>query len=465
MPGSSWSLYREAWRVHHLQIQMVVKWLVLSLLLMGLGFLLYFQHFTANKLKPYHSAEQELIDMFSSEPVVDNRGYPDNNPLKSSDKGSTGYQLNPTPSAAKLRNSSANSRRIEIFGRVIDEYQQPVESVLVSEDRYLYNTRSDSDGQYRLTIELPKHKIPILHFLRTGYEGDRLGISAEDLGSNSKVELNVTLIESIESVKINGWISNEYGESLPEQKIRISSWGYQGQESIYQTVVSDAKGEFVFEAVKPGINYELEVYPSPDYAPYSIEELNLTRTTPLLIITLKTLKFIQVSGMFVDVEGAPVPDFEIDLINISTGSHVRRIASDSSGFFSLENFPAGEVRFSSRPPEHFKITGLTLAENEYKHLVLVVDKGTYQISGWVSDQYGVAVGRAMVMLDSELLNEGIRSVSNRSTMTDRTGRFQFDQLTDTPHQITIYATGFDKKELLHQFQSPASEIHIALSRQ
>jgi hypothetical protein len=444
---------------------MVVKWFVLSLLLMGLGFLLYFQHFTANKLKPYQSVEQELIDMFSSEPVVDNRGYPDNNPFKSSDTGNTGYQLNPAPSAGKFRNSSAISRRIEIFGRVIDEYAQPVESVLVSEDRYLYSTRSDSNGQYRLTIELPKHKIPMLHFLRTGYEGDRLGISAEDLGNNSKVELNVTLIESSESVKIDGWISNEYGESLPQQKIRISSWGYQGQESIYQTAVSDEKGGFVFEAVKPDINYELEVYPSPDYAPYSIEELNLTRTTPLLIITLKTLKFIQVSGMFIDVEGAPVPNFEIDLINISTGSHVRRIASDSSGFFSLENFPAGEVRFSSRPPEHFKITGLTLAENEYKHLVLVVDKGAYQISGWVSDQNGIAVSRAMVMLDSELLNEGIRSVSNRATITDRTGRFQFDQLTDTPHQITIYAKGFDKKELLHRFQSPASEIHIALSRQ
>jgi len=221
----------------------------------------------------------------------------------------------------------------------------------------------------------------------------------------------------------------------------------------------------VFEAVKPDINYELEVYPSPDYAPYSIQELILTRTTPRLIITLKTLKFIQVSGMFVDVEGAPVPNFEIDLISVSTGTHVRRIASDSSGFFSLDNFPAGEVRFLSRPPEHFTITGLTLVENQYKHLMLIVDKGTYQISGWVSDQDGIAVDRAMIMLDSEVLSEGIRSVSNRSTITDRSGRFQFDQLTDTPHQITIYAKGFDKKELLHRFQSPASEVHIALSRQ
>lgn len=429
---------------------------------MGLAFLLYFQHFSADKLKPRYSAEQDLLDMGSSRPVVDNSYYQYNYPVKSNNTESTGQQIFPAPRAG---NSSARLKRVVIFGRVIDEYQQPIESVLVSEDRYLFNTRSDANGQYRLIIELPNNKYPMLNFLRTGYEGDRRGISASELENNPDVELNVTLIESSDSIKLNGWISNEYGESLSGQKIRISSWGYQGEESMYLTVVSDENGEFVFEALKSDINYELEVYTSPDYAPYSIPELILTRTPPRLIITLKTLKFIQVSGMFVDVDGAPVPNFEIDLINVSTGTHVRSISSDSSGFFSLDNFPEGEMRFSSRAPENFKITGLTLAENEYKHLMLIVDTGTYQISGWISDQYGVAVNRAMVMLDAEVLSEGIRSVSNRSTVSDSAGYFQFDQLADIPHQITIYAGGFNKKELLHRFQSPASEVHISLTRQ
>ncbi len=429
---------------------------------MGMVFLLYFQRFSVDKLKPDYNAEQVLVDMFSSEPVDDDRGYQYSNPVKSNDTESAGH---PLVAASSVDNSAVNLKRIEIFGRVIDEFQQPIESVLVSEDRYLFNTRSDANGQYRLTVELPKHKYPMLNFLRTGYEGDRRGISTRDLENNSEVELNVMLIESSDSVKLNGWISNEFGENLPGQKIRISSWGYQGQESMYLTVASDEKGEFVFEALELDINYELEVYTSPDYAPYLIHELILTRTTPRLIITLKTLKFIQVSGMFVDVEGAPVPNFEIDLINVSTGAHVRRISSDSSGFFSLENFPEGEMRFSSRAPETFKITGLTLAENEYRHLMLIVDKGTYQITGWISDQNGVAVKRAMVMLDAEILSEGIRSVSNRSTVTDSTGYFQFEQLADTSHQITVFAKGFDKKELLHQFQSPTSEVHISLTRQ
>lgn len=437
---------------------MAAKRLILSLLLMGLVILLYYQHFSVDKPTPDQNTAQELIDLFSGGTVVDNKAPQDNSPDKSNDTESTERRLIPAP-------VSNNLKRIEIFGRVVDEYRQPIESVLVSEDRYLFNTRSDLNGQYRLTLELPKHKFPTLNFLRTGYESDRPDISAADLDNVLALELNVTLIESTESIKISGWIGNEIGENLAGQEVSIFSQGHPALGNIDQTVVSDGNGEFVFEAVIPDLEYQLEVYTSPQYAPYSIQELILTRTTPRLIITLKTLKFLQVSGMFVDMDGVPVPNFEIDIINLSTGIHVRRIVTDSSGFFSLENFPAGEIRFSSRAPEHFKITGLTLAENQYKHLMLIVDKGSYQITGWVSDKNGVAVDRAMVMLDAEVLSEGIRSESNRSTVTDTTGFFRFDQLADTPHQITVYARDFYAKELQHRFQSLASEIHISLTRE
>jgi hypothetical protein len=305
----------------------------------------------------------------------------------------------------------------------------------------------------------------MLSFLRTGYDAFRYDISEHELNQNSEAELDVKLVESTESIQVSGWIGNEIGENLPDRKISVFSSGRQATENFEQTVVSDENGEFVFEAVKPDIEYELEVYTPPDYQPYLLQELVLTRSTPRLNIILKKLKFIQVSGMFVNIDGAPIPNFEINIINISTGNHVQKIVSDSSGFFSLENFPAGEMSFSSMPPEHFKITGLRLSENEYKNLILVVDKGLYQISGWVTDPNSVAVNRAMVMLDAEVLRDGIKSVSNRSTVTSATGYFYFDQLADTPHQITVYAKGFNKKQLLHQFQSPASELHIALSPQ
>jgi hypothetical protein len=432
---------------------------------MVLASTLYFQLDSIDRPQPDQNTGQDQIDMFSGKPVADNGGVQHSNPVKSNDTEITGHREVVGSSSGNAKNSSINIKRIEIFGRVVDEYNQPIENVLVSEDRYLFNTRSASKGQYRLTLELPKHKIPVLNFLRTGYEADRVDISTEDLKNDSVVELNVTLVESSESVKLDGWISNEIGESLPGQKIRIASWGYQGGESIYYTVISDEKGEFVFEAVKPNIEYELEVYTTPEYAPYSIEEMTVTRTPPRLNISLKPLKFIQISGMFVDSAGAPVPNFKIAIKNLSTRTHFRKIVSDSSGFFNLEKFPAGEMEFLSGAPEYFKINGLTLAENEYRNLILIIDRGIHQLSGWVSDQNGVAVGRAMVTLDAEILSGDIQSISIRSMMTDSTGKFHFDRLGDVEHMITIYAKGFDKKEQPHRFQSLTSEVHISLSRQ
>lgn len=443
---------------------MIAQRLLLSLLVMVLASILYFQVFTVDKPQPDHSTGQDQIDRLSGEIVADNRDVQDSNPVKSNNTETTRHQAIVGPSSGNAENSSIYIKRIEIFGSVIDEYNQPIEDVLVSEDRYLFNTRSDSKGQYRLTLELPKHRFPILNFLRTGYKADRVGISIEDLKNDSVAELNVTLVESSESVKLDGWISNEVGESLPGQIIRIASWGYQGQESIHYTVISDEKGEFVFEAVKPDIEYELEVYTTPEYAPYSIEELAVTRTPPRLNIILKWLKFIQISGMFVDSAGAPVPNFEIDIKNLSTKIHIRTIVSDSSGFFSLDKFPAGEMEFLSSAPEYFKISGLTLAENEYRNLILIIDRGIHQLSGWVSDQNAVAIDRAMVTLDAEIMSDGIQSISIRSKMTDSTGKFHFDRLGDVEHMITIYAKGFDKKEQLHRFRSLTSEVHISLSR-
>ena len=444
---------------------MLAKRLIFPSLITVLATILSIYIYNLAKTQGDQSTEPENIDLFSGNFVAGDRDFQDINPTQAYDRA-----IDEDPALAEhLPNSFSKSwvnfKRVEIFGRVVDEYNQPLESVLISEGRYLYNTRTDSNGRYRLSLKLPNYKSSLLNILLSGYRAERAGISTEDLKNGSEVELNVTLVESSDSVKLVGWISNEIGESLPGQKIRISSWGYQGPGTNDLTVLSDDNGEFVFEAVKPDIDYKLEVYATPEYAPYSIEGLTVTRTPPRLILTLKPLKFIQISGMFVDSEGGPVPNFEIDIKNLSTGTHVRKIVSDSSGFFNLEKFPAGEMIFSSQAPEFFKIIGLTLSDNEYRNLILVVDKGIHQLSGWVSDQNGVAVDRAMVMLDAEIISGGIKSISIRSMVTDSTGKFHFDRLGDLEHMISIYAKGFNKKELPHRFQSPASEVHISLSRQ
>jgi len=451
--------------VHRRQILMVAKQLLLFLSLLGLLSLGYFQHIYVDEPKLDYSMKQDLIDTFSSESVADSLRSVHSTPVDSNDSESMKHKRIPVSLVNNIKNLSNKLKHIEIFGQVVDEYYQPVKNVRVSEDRNSYNnTRTDSNGQYRLTLELLKHKSPKLNFLYSGYKAEKVSIPTEDLKNTSEASLNVTLIESIESINVDGWIGNEIGENLSGQKIHIAFFGYRNQQPIYQTVISDEKGEFVFEAIKPDIDYKLEVYPTREYASYSIENLTVTRTQPRLNIILKALNFIRINGMFVDSEGVPVPEFEIDIKNLSTGRHTRKIAGDSSGFFSLENFPVGELEFSSKAPEFFRISGLTFAENEYRDLILKIDRGFHQIAGWVTDKNGVAIDRAKVTLSAEIMNDGIQSTSIRSIVTDRTGEFHFDQLSSVEHMLTIDSKGFNKIEQLHRFELPASALHISLSR-
>jgi hypothetical protein len=85
--------------------------------------------------------------------------------------------------------------------------------------------------------------------------------------------------------------------------------------------------------------------------------------------------------MVVNSDGARIPDFEMLVENISTNFPVRTLTTDSSGFYNLERFPAGQVKFSTLAPEYFIASGITLNQNQIRDLILLIDKGSYYLSG------------------------------------------------------------------------------------
>ena len=167
--------------------------------------------------------------------------------------------------------------------------------------------------------------------------------------------------------------------------------------------------------------------------------------------------------MVVNSEGEPVPNFNMLVENISTNFPVQTIFTDSSGFYTLDNFPKGEIKFSTLAPEYFRISGITLDESKAQNLVLVVDKGTYYLSGWVSDQSGVPLENARVTIDTNNIDGEIKSYSYRSRHTDNAGTFNFADLGPDSHLITVYAQGSEKKETIHQFNSPSDYVHITVT--
>lgn len=353
-------------------------------------------------------------------------------------------------------------RRLEFFGRVTDEDRQPVENVRISEERNIFSTSTGADGKYKITLEIPDHHNPVLQFLRSGYRGKRIKFSKQELNQAPLIQLDVVLKETLDSVSVNGWIGNDFGIGLESVKIVLIPGNIQGEEGIYLTVLSSETGSFSLEGIKSGVRYSLSAYATPEYSSYLDTNFVVTQNPKQLNIILESLRLIDINGMIVNREGTPIPDFEMYMTNISTGTHVRKIVSDSSGFFSLIHYPVGEVSFSTRGPEYFKITGLTLSESAYRTLMLVVDKGNHYLSGWVSDSNNIAVEKALVYLDSTIQDGTIKYSSYRPKSTDRAGSFYFDNVGSGEHKISVFADGFDKQEIIHRFESQTDEIHITL---
>lgn len=371
--------------------------------------------------------------------------------------------------ARQARNGTTGSRLIEIFGRVVDRNQQPIEDVLITEERYFFSTRSDAGGNYRLLIDMPRHRFPTLHFLRHGFSGKRVRPDKKQLHQKPVLELDLELEDNPGSVRLSGWVGNEAGVALEGVRVDLTALETDSGNNFFLTVFTDASGHFNLEGVRAGEKYRLSISPAPEYQGYRDNELVVSTNPAPINIVLNSLKLVDIDGMILNHESAPVPDFEFQISNLITGSHSRKIVSDASGFFSLREFPLGTVslttNLSSQGAEYFRISGLTLTDNEYRNLILIVDKGSHYLSGWVSDTNGIMVVKAMVTLEARTQDGPTESLSYRSQSTDPSGRFAFADVGGGEHRLSVYANGFDKQELLHQFNAQSDEIQVKLKRQ
>jgi len=403
-------------------------------------------------------------------------------PLQSPPDAAETYKNEIEPSATSLSRSSpqavvlqqdheeqTGSRLIEIFGRVVDQQQQPIEGVLITEERYFFNTRSDARGNYRILLDMPRHRAPALHFLRHGFSGKRVKPDKTKLQLKPVVELNLALDDNPDSVRLSGWVGNDAGVALEAVRVELTALETGNGDNFYLTVFTDAYGNFSLEGAGAGERYRLSVKPAPEYQGYQDNDFVVSPNPQQINIVLNSLKLVDIDGMILNPESAPIPNFELQVRNVTTGIHTRKIVSDASGFFSLKDFPLGAISLTSHlassGAEYFKISGLTLSNDEYRNLVLIVDKGNHHLSGWVSDENGTGVAKAMVTMTAKLQDGSIEYFSYRSQSTDRAGRFAFSNVGGGEHQLSVYANGFDNHDLVHHFDVQSDEIQLSLSRQ
>ena len=357
--------------------------------------------------------------------------------------------------------AEASSGLIEIFGRVADADGQPLENVLVNEERYFFSTRSDAQGYYRLVLDLPRHRLPVLQFLRSGYERLRIGDRAQ-MQQASNYELNVTLLDKPDSVSVAGWVGNDIGIGLDGASVELTAVEATPENDYSLTVFTDDRGDFELEGVGAGLRYRLSVDKIPDYPAYEIRELLVGAEPQRLNIVLPSLQFVEVDGMILNRDAMPVPNFEIEISNITTGNHNRQIVSDSSGFFTLRDYPLGEVSLTTRGNDIYRINGLRLTANGHRNLRLTIDRGNNMLTGWVSDQSGLPVNKALVTIERSFDDGAIEHLRYRSQASDANGWFSMENLGSGEYRVTVYAQGYRKHELLHRMSSQYEEIQIRL---
>ena len=354
------------------------------------------------------------------------------------------------------------SRLIEIFGRVVDRDAQPIEDVLVTEERYFISTRSDAEGDYKILLDLPRHRYPELNFLRSGYQGKRVKLTKKHLQQQPIYELDVALEGNSDSVRLPGWVGNDIGVALEGARVDLTALDSGNGGNFYLTVLSDANGNFILEGVPARARYRLSVNLTPEYPVYRDPDFFVGPNPERINIELKSLQFVDVDGMMLNRESAPVANFKIIITNVTTGTHTRTIVSDSSGFFSLKDFPLGEISLSTRGSDFYNITGLVLTDAEYRNLILRIDKGNHYLTGWIADENGIVPEKAMVTLDRTFQEGPVEYHQYSSQATDNDGKFSFKNLGNGEYRVSVYALGYQTQQLVHRFSQQSDEIRITL---
>ena len=266
-------------------------------------------------------------------------------------------------------------------------------------------------------------------------------------------------------ITLQGWVGDVDGSGVGAIEIEIESRGLDGEEIVTQRTRTTDNGDFMLQNVVPGRQYRLEIRPQRDYAAHSLDSFTTDDAAALKKIILQRIILVDVEGMIVDTSMAPIPDFELMVRSLAVEYPDRVIRSDSTGYFRLPAFPAGELRIATNASDYYRIKGIELRPDEYRNLTLMIDRGNYLLSGWVGDENGVPLAQAQLTLKSAFTKDGYHSDSYRTAVTDDSGNFEFAGLGGHRSTLGIYARGYESRTRYHDFESFSDTLEIRLQRQ
>ena len=259
-----------------------------------------------------------------------------------------------------------------------------------------------------------------------------------------------------------GQIVNSDGIGLPGIKIRLRTLRRSNRGFFVRQAVTDSTGVFELGALDPDGVYMLSTDAKAEFPGYRLDSFTLDSLPDPFKIELAPLALVEISATIVDAEHAPVADFTLTIDSLDHHYPAQTVTSDASGYFRLEAFPAGKLKFYTASSDYFRILGLQAKTDDYRNLTLVIDRGRYRLEGRILDPGGLPIESTRVTLTSEIIGNEYRSQAFRTRHTDATGRFEFTELGGITQVLGIYATGYKPHIENYTFQKFSDRLEIQL---
>jgi hypothetical protein len=354
----------------------------------------------------------------------------------------------------------ARQQTIEVIGQVQSTDGEPLEDVIVLPVVIgAASGTTDRDGLYRLPLTLdPRAGAVTLRFQLPGFNETYATVAAASLNERNSIEVNARMEPVGQWTTVSGVVTSSDGAVLGGRSVRLR---HDGQLRMYQST-TDGNGEFVFPAVEAEVDYRLQVSGDPGYQDYD-RRVRVTVEESEFDVVVEPYEFGQVTGHMVNLDGSPVPKFNLLLKNAASTEPNAVVSSDEDGNFTIENAPAGELAFVSRATPSVLVRGVQLDPGTTVHVPLVLDWGEHEIRGMVVDRRGNPVPASRVVLKWAHHGDGISSSTIRRTAANAQGHFLFSQLGPGTHRLEIDAPGYGPVRLDHDASREGYDLLVRLN--
>ena len=221
-------------------------------------------------------------------------------------------------------------------------------------------------------------------------------------------------------------------------------------------------GNTHFPSSKSPADYHLIVFGGADHKDYQ-QPVHMTVDTAELDVVVESYEFGEVTGQLVNLNGEPVPDFDLVLRNTGSRRPNVLVSTDTHGNFEIPAAPAGELVVASQSTPSILVQGLHLRPGDKLHLPLVLDWGAHEIRGIVVDMNNNPVPASRIILQWSHQAGGITTRATRRTAADTQGHFAFSNLGPGPHSLQINAPGFRAVDIDHDLSRQGYDLTVRLN--